>query len=32
MEEIINTGISCFLLTLFGLSLGFAFLQIQANT
>jgi hypothetical protein len=32
MEEIINVAISCFILTLFGLCLGFVFLQIQANT
>jgi hypothetical protein len=32
MGEIISVAISCFLLTLFGLGLGFIFLQIQANT
>jgi hypothetical protein len=32
MEEIISVGISCFVLTLFGLALGFVFLQVQANT
>jgi hypothetical protein len=32
MEEIINAAISCFILTLFGLGLGFVFLQVQANT
>jgi hypothetical protein len=32
MGEIISVGISCFVLTLLGLGLGFAFLQVQANT
>jgi hypothetical protein len=32
MEEIINAAISCFVLTLLGLGLGFVFLQVQANT
>jgi hypothetical protein len=32
MEEIIRVGFSCFILTLFGLGLGFVFLQVQANT
>jgi hypothetical protein len=32
MGEIITVAISCFFLTLFGLGLGFVFLQIQANT
>lgn len=29
MEEIITVAISCFTLTLIGLSLGFAFLKVQ---
>jgi hypothetical protein len=32
MEEIVSVAISCCVLTLFGLGLGFGFLQIQANT
>jgi hypothetical protein len=32
MGEIITTAVSCFVITLFGLGLGFAFLQVQANT
>nr|AYO28150.1 cytochrome b6-f complex subunit VII [Synura petersenii]AYO28187.1 cytochrome b6-f complex subunit VII [Synura petersenii] len=32
MGEIVSVGICCFVITLFGLALGFAFLQIQANT
>jgi hypothetical protein len=32
MGEIVTTAISCFILTLFGLALGFGFLQIQAKT
>jgi len=32
MSEIINVAILCFVLTLFGLALGFVFLQVQANT
>ncbi len=32
MTEIFNIAISCFFITLFGLALGFLFLQIQANT
>jgi len=32
MGEIVTVAISCFFLTLFGLGLGFVFLQIQANT
>jgi len=32
MEEIITAAISCFILTLIGLGLGFIFLQVQANT
>jgi hypothetical protein len=32
MQEIINTGIISFGMTLFGLALGFVFLQVQANT
>jgi len=30
--EILSVAICCFGITLFGLALGFAFLQIQANT
>jgi hypothetical protein len=30
--EIITVGISCFGMTMFGLALGFVFLQVQANT
>mgnify|MGYP000551343163 CR=1 FL=1 len=30
--EILSTAASCFVLTLFGLALGFVFLQVQANT
>jgi hypothetical protein len=32
MSEIISVATSCFLITLFGLALGFVFLQVQANT
>jgi hypothetical protein len=32
MEEIISVAVSCFILTLVGLALGFVFLQVQANT
>jgi hypothetical protein len=32
MGEIITTAVSCFAITLFGLALGFVFLQVQANT
>ena len=32
MSEIINVAILCFGITLFGLGLGFVFLQVQANT
>jgi hypothetical protein len=32
MAEIINVAITCFGITLFGLALGFAFLQIQAKS
>jgi hypothetical protein len=32
MGEILTTAIICFVITLFGLALGFVFLQIQANT
>ena len=32
MEEILSVAICCSVITLFGLALGFAFLQIQANT
>jgi hypothetical protein len=31
MSEIITVALSCCFLTLFGLGLGFLFLQIQAN-
>ena len=32
MSEIITVAISCCLITLFGLALGFVFLQVQANS
>ncbi len=32
MGEILSVALSCFVLTLFGLGLGFVFLQVQANT
>jgi hypothetical protein len=32
MNEIISVAISCFLITLVGLMIGFLFLQVQANT
>jgi hypothetical protein len=32
MGEIITVGACCFGITLFGLALGFALLQVQANT
>lgn len=32
MGEILNVALCCFVITLFGLALGFAFLQIQAKT
>jgi hypothetical protein len=32
MGEIITTAACCFGITLFGLGLGFVFLQVQANT
>jgi hypothetical protein len=32
MGEIISVALSCFVVTLFGLGLGFVFLQVQANT
>nr|YP_009545283.1 cytochrome b6-f complex subunit VII [Synura uvella]YP_009545322.1 cytochrome b6-f complex subunit VII [Synura uvella]AYO28437.1 cytochrome b6-f complex subunit VII [Synura uvella]AYO28476.1 cytochrome b6-f complex subunit VII [Synura uvella] len=32
MGEILSVAICCFLITLFGLALGFAFLQIQASS
>lgn len=32
MGEILTTAIICFVITLFGLALGFVFLQIQANS
>jgi hypothetical protein len=31
MAEILNVGFCCFAITLFGLGLGFVFLQVQAN-
>lgn len=32
MGEIISAAIICCVITLFGLGLGFVFLQVQANT
>jgi hypothetical protein len=32
MGEILTTAIICFVITLFGLALGFVFLQVQANS
>jgi hypothetical protein len=32
MGEIATVALICFLITLFGLGLGFVFLQVQANT
>lgn len=32
MGEIITTASICFIITLFGLALGFVFLQVQANS
>jgi len=32
MGEIVTTAIICVGITLFGLALGFVFLQVQANT
>jgi hypothetical protein len=32
MGEIFSVAVSAFVLTLFGLGLGFVFLQVQANT
>jgi hypothetical protein len=32
MGEILSVGACCCIMTLFGLALGFAFLQVQANT
>lgn len=32
MGEIVNAAIICCVITLFGLGLGFVFLQVQANT
>jgi hypothetical protein len=32
MEEILSVAFSAILMTLFGLGLGFVFLQVQANT
>jgi hypothetical protein len=32
MGEIITTASICFVITLFGLALGFDFLQVQANS
>lgn len=31
-NEIITVAATCFIITLFGLALGFVFLQVQANT
>jgi hypothetical protein len=32
MGEILTVAVICFAITLFGLALGFVFLQVQANT
>jgi hypothetical protein len=32
MGEILTVALCCFFITLFGLALGFLFLQIQANS
>ena len=32
MGEILNAALICFVITLFGLGLGFVLLQVQANT
>jgi hypothetical protein len=32
MNEILTVAVTCFVLTLFGLALGFLFLQVQAKT
>jgi hypothetical protein len=32
MGEIVTTALTCCVITLFGLALGFAFLQVQSNT
>jgi hypothetical protein len=32
MGEILTTATICFVITLFGLALGFVFLQVQANS
>ena len=32
MQEILTVAITCFVITLFGLALGFVFLQVQANS
>lgn len=32
MGEILTTASICFVITLFGLALGFVFLQVQANS
>lgn len=32
MGEIVTTAATCCVITLFGLALGFAFLQVQNNT
>lgn len=32
MDEILTVAVSCFFLTLFGLALGFLFLQMQAKS
>jgi hypothetical protein len=32
LGEILTTATTCFAITIFGLALGFVFLQVQANT
>ena len=32
LGEILTVGATCFAITIFGLALGFIFLQVQANT
>lgn len=32
MNEILSVALTCFFITLFGLALGFVFLQVQSNT
>ena len=32
LGEILTVGATCFAITIFGLALGFVFLQVQANT